>query len=444
VIPPGTKIDDLVSTVIGALVRRGLILIFLIVFCSSVACACSCSNYTPIQRTYERYSERAVFTARVVQFTGPVYDFAGERSSSQVLAVVRHRYWGLPWYWPSVVLLDGSYPCDITMKVGEEYLVSGDRNRFGVIAVNLCSRTQPLKTAQIDLRTLDGSHCAGPGGTLIGRVTYWTEKQRRPSLVQGAILTFRDSNGKEYRTQSDDEGIYELKHLPPGPYKLESRFDAVRYALGGGDVTGGACQESPVHVNPYVITGRLTPGIDRFARVELVGMNGESGKVRGATIASDGRFYFDKAPPGNYYLVATIDLVGRYRQWSKIYYPGVSSTARAVKIRATGQTDGKSFDFSPDSLPLVSIPVIAASPDGSRPIPIGIQLRNSNGAQIDTFLSLTGIRVPVFGIRGESYEVYVLGYGDKKSSDPDRHSDTIRVTATPGTEPVHIPFTATH
>src|SRR5215471_3891383 len=134
-------------------------------FSTSLAFGCSCSNSTPIQHSFDRYRDRAVFTAHVVPLMGKVYNWDGRRRSSQVLAIVKERYWGLPWYWPKVVMLDGSYPCDIAMEEGQDYLVSGHRWRYGVLGVNGCSRTQPLEKAQVDLRTLDGSHCVGPGGT---------------------------------------------------------------------------------------------------------------------------------------------------------------------------------------------------------------------------------------------------------------------------------------
>jgi hypothetical protein len=87
---------------------------------------------------------------------GRVYNWDGKRLSSQVLAVVRDRYWGLPWYWPKVVILDGSYPCDIAMEEGQDYLVSGRRERYGVLGVAVCSRTQLLICGHSMARTAPG------------------------------------------------------------------------------------------------------------------------------------------------------------------------------------------------------------------------------------------------------------------------------------------------
>ncbi len=162
------------------LFRCGANLILLLALGGLPSAACSCANNTPIQASDTHYRERAVFTARVIQLMGPVYHWGGRRSSSRVLAIVHHRYWGLPWHWPAIVVLDGSYPCDIAMSVDEEYLVSGRRGRYGVLEVNVCSRTQPLASAQVDLRTLDGTRCALPGGAILGRVVQTVNQEQRP------------------------------------------------------------------------------------------------------------------------------------------------------------------------------------------------------------------------------------------------------------------------
>ena len=144
-------------------------------------------------------------------------------------------------------------------------------SRYGVFLVGGCSRTQPLKPTPVDLSTLDGSACSGAGGTLIGRVSSSDDKGKESVPVRNAVLTFRDWYGKPYVTHGDDDGIYELRHVPPGPYTLDSRVGPDRYASGGGEVALGVCRESSVQVSPYSVTGRLRPGIAANARVLLKG-----------------------------------------------------------------------------------------------------------------------------------------------------------------------------
>ena len=84
-----------VSIILGifVLVRRAVILVAFIALSSSLGNACTCGpNYTPVQRTDERYAEKAVFTAHVVQSIGGIYNLDGVRSSDRVIALVLLRY----------------------------------------------------------------------------------------------------------------------------------------------------------------------------------------------------------------------------------------------------------------------------------------------------------------------------------------------------------------
>ena len=320
---------------------------------------------------------------------------------------------------------------------GEEYLVSAYRgSRYGVFEVVSCGRTQPLKTASVDLRTMDGSICFGPGGTLIGHVSHWTENQRGAPPVRNATLTFRDFYGKSYTTQSDDEGIYELRHVPPGPYTLEPRIAPDQYASGYGEVIGGVCKESSVYVSPYTVTGRLIPGISPHARVELMPIEGAS-KGPSVMVGPDGRFYFRAVPAGEYFMVARFELIGRDNQRSEVYYPGVSTRDKAAKIHVSGQTPAQSFDFNADALPLISIPIFVESPDPSHQIRVQIEMLESSGRLVSQFGSFTGIPVQVSAIRGDKYDIRIV------DSDDQILSETVRLAATTGMKMTRIPLTHT-
>lgn len=97
------------------------------VLSTSVVSACSCANYTPVQKTMESYAQTAVFTARVLQSIGRVYNSGGNRVSERVIAVVERRYWGFPSHWPGIVILDGSGLCDMGILEGQDYFVSAYR-----------------------------------------------------------------------------------------------------------------------------------------------------------------------------------------------------------------------------------------------------------------------------------------------------------------------------
>lgn len=102
--------------------------------------------------------------------------------------MVKQRYWGLPWYWPKIVVFDGGFFCDMVLEEGKDYLTAGRSGRYGVLDISGCSRTQTLESAQVDRRTLDGSHCAGPGGTIMGHVYSGTTSSLTATLItRGAI-----------------------------------------------------------------------------------------------------------------------------------------------------------------------------------------------------------------------------------------------------------------
>jgi hypothetical protein len=393
------------------------------------------------------YSKRAVFTARVVQLLG-AGEVNGKRFSNRVVAVVHHRYWGLPAYWPSVVILDGGLFCGMAMDE-EEYLVSARLGRYGMLDFDECSRTQPLATAQVDLRTLDGSLCTGPGGTLIGKVfvgkqSYLSGNWRDRALVRNAVLTFRDSYGKPYLAQSDGEGVYELRHVPPGRYWLDSPFGGDRYAAGGGDVHSGVCEESSVDVSTYSFSGRLAPGIGLSVSVEMIRSDKDSRDHLTATIASDGRFYFEAIPPGEYILLASFRLAGESGKGAKVYYPGTRQQEKAIRILVSDQTRGRSFDFDPDTIPLVLIPFLVESPDPSHPIRIDVRVVNDSGIVVAGFLSMSGIPISVPAVRGEGYRISADGFSRESLEEPDRKSETVRVTAAGGMKITQIAFPTPH
>jgi len=275
--PQGTYCVPSVSSLLTSLAMRKLIGVSLIVIFSGIcAFACSCGNGDPIQPGDERFRDRAVFTARIVQLVGRPYRFDGVRYSSQALAVVHQRFWGLPWYWPKVVFLDGSYPCDAALRQDEEYLVSGRKGRYGVLLVNLCSRTQPLSTAQLDLRTIDPAYCSETGGTIIGHVYRGNDRLKENPPYPGAPITVRSQDGDTFTGRADNNGIYELRHLRPGSYSVESLIDGSLYASAyRAFVSEGHCSEVQVLVRDYAIRGHLAPGLGDNASIALVSGSGQ-------------------------------------------------------------------------------------------------------------------------------------------------------------------------
>jgi hypothetical protein len=387
----------------SSLFRRSSIAVasFCFVLASSAAHACSCTGSGPVQKSDPYYAGQAVFTARVVALLGKVYRLRdGKRYSSITIAHVQTRHWGLPWYWPKFVILNGQYPCDYIMAENEDYLVVGRLERYGVLNVAGCSGTQPLNTAQVSLRTLDGSHCAAPGGSIIGQVLQGQYHKLVP--VENAAITFRNSIGDTHTTRTGHDGVYELRNLPRGHYSLvDPRFDSGKYASGAGTVLTGRCADIPIYVKTYSLTGRLPVGANYS-----VALTQGVGRQWHADIGSGGRFYFEAVPPGDYQLVASGFINGQ--PLDSIYFPGVRDPrkARTIHVTSAGLPD-QSFDFQPDAFQPapIRIPIVVEAPaqTPSVELPIVLYIYNSAGRIVSQIYGWTGIPTEALGTVGETY-----------------------------------------
>lgn len=421
-------------------VRFRLVLIVGWILLAPRGFACSCSNNTPIQKSASWYTspDRAVFTARVVALIGPIFVERGKRLSSQALAIVHQRYWGMPWYWPKIVLLNGSYPCDIVMAENEDHLVAGRKERYGVILVNSCSRTQPLRAAQLDLRTLDGTHCSAPGGTIIGHVRgEWNRTTREYGPVKVDSIALHDLDGNTYRGAVDENGIYELRHLALGLYAPESRLDSKTYLSGFGSLSGvqqGLCEEGNLTVRDYQLTGKLLPGIGQSVEVKLAPLELASEPIRADSIEPDGRFYFNQVPSGKYvlYVESTIGDTN-----PRIFYPGVTNREKAQPIIVEEGKPSASYDFAARVLPVVPIPLVLDPVTGSDKYLWDFQLLEGNRVIATRRAEGTNVAL-LYGMRGGSYRLDLYGYPRDPQNQNYCSSAAVPLSAVVGVAPVHI------
>lgn len=417
---------------------RNVAAIALIAVTSTVmAFACECSNNVPIQSTSERYRQRAVFRAHVFHLVGRTEFWNGKRYGTVALAVVRKQYWGLPWYWPKIVVLSSAGACaDIGFLKGEDYLVSGRRGRYGLLEVSGCSRTQPLNTAQLDLRTIDGSHCSGPGGTMLG---YVYDPSRKYAPVPNMSVTLRDQNGATYATKTDNNGIYEMEHLPAGDYVLESRIATHQYETWrrGLTVVEGECRETAVFANSYDFSGLLAPGMSSYVALRLLTVGRQPKPVSTIPLEADGRFYFRDIADGEYLLSASIGEGGPGRE---LYYPGTSDVRKATRIKVKNHklVSPSSLTFQAEVLSLVPIRIALDSPINSR-FSWRVQLISLNYIAAEARWSAGDHYVSLFGKRGWPYGIGLYGY----SNHPDQYGDcasppTGEIVARPGLQTIHI------
>lgn len=166
-------------------------------------------------------AEQAVFIAKIFYVSGEPQPPEWRQPWS--IALIHHRYWGLPRWMPNLVLL-GHLPT----KKGEEYFIDGDRSLFRLsgffpyVDFRCSSRTRQVSEAEVEMRLLkDGPPRSGI--RIIGRV------MGRPGV--GGRQPFPGIRVKITGTDSvvtvttDDQGIYDAVGLPPGHYIVRTDPD---------------------------------------------------------------------------------------------------------------------------------------------------------------------------------------------------------------------------
>ena len=177
------------------------------------------------------FTVKAVFVGRSLEWLLPNPNKPREIKNLPVgtwaIGVVQQRFWGLPPWWPRLVLLT-----DYVYWKDQTYFIDGHR-ASGLLTQALpivegeieCSRTKPIGDAIIDLRVLRESPHA-TGARLIGYVrepqeflSIFSAPPVPPHLSAGAQITVSGPMGVR-TAKTDASGVYEFDDLPPGDYAL--------------------------------------------------------------------------------------------------------------------------------------------------------------------------------------------------------------------------------
>jgi len=292
------------------------------------------------------------------------------------------------------------------------------------------------------LRTLDGSHCTAPGGTILGHVHgEWDRDKRGYKTVKVESVAFAELGGKTHSAAIDADGIYELRHLA-GLYVPNSLVDEHRYfSLGWAyshpsipSAYEGICNELDLTVRDYQITGRLLPGIGPSVNVELTDVQSLSKPIRADSIEPDGRFYFHKIKPGEYVLSVVANIGGTNRS---VFYPGVTDRAKATHVVIHEEGSGRSYDFEERVLPVVPIPLALDPVANSDKYLWDFQLRE--GGNVVSTRRVEGTSTGLlYGMRDAVYQLQLYGYPRKPLEDNYCQSLPVSLTATVGMAPIHV------
>ena len=189
-------------------------------------------EYPPLSA--RRFPDQAVFVADLVP-AGTVFqhDFA-----EWSLMRVRRRFWGLPWWASSFVIVRGFF------KVQKgEYLVDARRSQ-GLLTHFLpfveeypCCHTQPIERAAADVRALvDGPPKSGV--RILG--TVYTDMFVTSEPARSMEVTVTGPSGS-ITTTTDQQGIYDVGGLPAGHYSVQVRSENLHsyFYMAERDVKSG-------------------------------------------------------------------------------------------------------------------------------------------------------------------------------------------------------------
>lgn len=157
-----------------------------------------------------------VFTGRVISLGRPVQGWG----CPWALIRVERVYWGLPRWMSGIVFVRGFFR---VADSGQEYFVDAHRSNglltrfFPVVDEYACCHSAILTDAKVDLRVLE----EGPpksGVRVIGRL-YRIMPVQGWRYVSGVTVVVTGPRGS-VSVVTDEDGIYDLKDLPPGSYSL--------------------------------------------------------------------------------------------------------------------------------------------------------------------------------------------------------------------------------
>ena len=250
----------------------------------------------------------------------------------------------------------GTEACGYPFEVGHEYLVFATEFQ-GNLIVNTCSATQPGKMAVARIAQLRALRDGTSLPNLYGFVgtyplrwdqTGWEQVQPMPRLT----VTAR-SESAEYRTQTDDDGLYGFRGLAAGRYQLSVAAPSGRRAFwGGGAEHPGASPGVPCAMNFEVFWDGLISGtvVDRDGQpasgmitAQYTGPETLPAGPYGAQVKG-GRFEILRLPPGRYRLMF-LPIIADRPAGPAVYYPGAQteSAAALIEVGEGAHVDGLRF-----------------------------------------------------------------------------------------------------
>jgi hypothetical protein len=195
------------------------------------AIACSCEG--PTEPCEAAWWADVVFVGAAVQFEDVQRESRGNRYTRRVATFeVARGFVNASARRIAVETVPNPDSCGIVYEPGRQYLVYARKDENGRLFTRMCSRTQPIETAAVDLRYLSTLPPSSSGARVYGRVTEWRRKPHEQRAVvnpvEGLVVNVRGI-GFSIDAVTDGDGRYEITGLPVGRATLRalaSGYDA--------------------------------------------------------------------------------------------------------------------------------------------------------------------------------------------------------------------------
>lgn len=301
------------------------------------AFACSCAG--PAKYTCEVPAADVIVLAKVVSIE---HNVAAFWLSVQVTLDVAERFRGETSDRLVIRTAHGEDACGYAFERGLDYLVFASEHE-GKLVVTYCSATQPAKAATSRIRQLRAARTGPALASLFGSVAtpplhVGEDREKYVQPVAG-LTVVAQSGGKEYRTTTADDGLYEFQGLARGEYRVHVEAPAGRAALWSGGVESvrtGVGWEKSCPVDFQIFWDGLLAGtvVNRHNEPVSSGWvyaqreDFEKSHIPPLQYpVKDGRFEIPKLSPGRYRLEFRAD-----GSPPGTYYPGTKDQSKAAWI----------------------------------------------------------------------------------------------------------------
>lgn len=254
----------------------------------------------------------------------------------------------------------GGGDCSVRFRVGEKYLVDGQRGSNGMVSAYICSKTRKFRDSDPLLAELRMIRDGKTPDLLFG--TFWRMQEpwggaSDPDYNQplgDRTITLRLGE-REFQTKTDVNGNYSFRDLPPGKFTIWADLPP-NLVLGelildvpvpSVDVAADSCGEYQVKALP---TGRISgqvlakdgTGVSGWKATDIQLFRADKYKENARTwddrgwwnFPKDGGYFeFKHVAPGDYVLVYNpsnrIDVTAKF---PRTFYPSADDLEHATRI----------------------------------------------------------------------------------------------------------------